>query len=241
MALENVIQIVSNEIALTLDDNKPSIYIYGSFALNDFKLGWSDIDIFVFTEKEISEEKAKVLVELRQQLDNKYSKSSYFNLFEGGITQLDAFIENRESCSIYWGTTGQKVINLYTLDSFGIAEIIDNGILVYGKDIRNRLNYPTYTEFKNDIILHTKSAREYGGTVGWLLDISRGIYTLRTGKIISKTRAGEWALENMLCPNIDALKKAVEIRKNPLLFSETDKMIDNDIIQEYADVLMEDI
>lgn len=34
---------------------------------------------------------------------------------------------------------------------------------------------------------------------GWLLDISRGIYTLRTGEVIAKTKAGEWALQQGLC------------------------------------------
>ena len=33
------------EISSILSDVKPSIYLYGSSVLDDFKLGWSDIDI----------------------------------------------------------------------------------------------------------------------------------------------------------------------------------------------------
>ena len=51
---------------------------------------------------------------------------------------------------------------------------------------------------------------------GWILDIARCIYTLRTGKIIVKTDVVEWALENNLCPDPDALRIALEIRRSLL-------------------------
>ncbi len=73
--------------------------------------------------------------------------------------------------------------------------------------------------------------------VGWLLDIARGIYTLRTGKIIAKTAAGEWALKELLCPDIDILQKAAQIRKESLHYSKEDKSIDNAVIQRFSDVL----
>jgi hypothetical protein len=69
------------------------------------------------------------------------------------------------------------------------------------------------------------------------LDIARGIYTLRTGKIITKTAAGEWALENDLCSDRYALQKAVEIRNEPLKFSQEDRRVDNEVICRFADVL----
>ena len=45
MTLNEAIQIMTNEIATVLADNKPTIYLFGSVALDDFQLGWSDIDI----------------------------------------------------------------------------------------------------------------------------------------------------------------------------------------------------
>ena len=54
------------EISHILADCDPTIYLYGSSALNDFRLGWSDIDILVLTEKQISESQANLLVNLRQ-------------------------------------------------------------------------------------------------------------------------------------------------------------------------------
>ena len=77
---------------------------------------------------------------------------------------------------------------------------------------------------------------------GWLLDISRCIYTLRTGRIIPKTAAGEWALRESLCPCRDDLAKAVMIRREPgrylngeSVFNYAETLGDN--VQRYADVL----
>ena len=54
MTLNEAIQIMTYEIVNVLADNKPTIYLFGSVALGDFQLGWSDIDILVLTECEIS-------------------------------------------------------------------------------------------------------------------------------------------------------------------------------------------
>jgi len=39
MTLNEAIQIMTNEIATVLADNKPTIYLFGSVALDDFQLG----------------------------------------------------------------------------------------------------------------------------------------------------------------------------------------------------------
>ena len=77
---------------------------------------------------------------------------------------------------------------------------------------------------------------------GWLLDISRCIYTLRTGEIITKTKAGEWALGNGLCPDAAALQTALRVRKEPGIFHkdtgiQTYAVDVGNAVQQYADVL----
>ena len=237
MTLDEAIQIMSDEIVSILADNKPTIYIFGSVALGDFKLGWSDIDIIVLTEYEVSEQQAAILVELRQDMLKRFPDNPYFRLFEGGILSVDAFVNNKSERTVYWGTSGQRITTDYRLDSFGMAELLDSGILIYGNDIRHKLKYPAYAQMHDDISNHIQAARKHGTSVGWLLDIARGIYTLRTGKIIAKTAAGEWALENKICLDMDVMQRAVAIRKEPYNYSNTDKAVDNAIIQRFADVL----
>ena len=49
---------MTTQIADVLSLNDPSVYIYGSYVLDDFQYGWSDIDILVLTQKSISEQQA---------------------------------------------------------------------------------------------------------------------------------------------------------------------------------------
>lgn len=237
MTLNEAIEIMTNEIVAVLADNKPTIYLFGSVVLDDFQLGWSDIDIVILTDHEITEQQAETLVVLRQSLLERYPGNPYFRLFEGGILSADAFINGIKERTVYWGTSGQRITDNYKIDSFGMAELLDNGILLHGVDIREHMTYPTYAQMWNETVHHVESARKYGCVVSWLLGIARGIYTLRTGNIIAKTAAGEWALKEGLCPDAEILQKAVLIRKAPLHYSNEEKNIENAVIQRFADVL----
>jgi predicted nucleotidyltransferase len=236
MNLKEAMQLMTDEIIHILAENEPSVYCFGSVVHGDFKLGWSDIDIIVLTKNEITQPQADMLVGLRQKLLEHHPGNPYFRLFEGGMLSEDAFLHNKNERTVYWGTSGQRITNRHSLDSFAMAELLDGGILLHGKDIRSKMVYPHYSQMRDDVANHIKTARIYGTSVGWLLDITRGIYTLRTGKMISKTAAGEWALENNLCPDTNAMSKAVEIRKNPQNYSKDEYRVDNAVIQRFADI-----
>jgi predicted nucleotidyltransferase len=235
LTLSEAIQIMTREITAVLVDLKPTVYLYGSVVLDDFRLGWSDIDILVLTRREINKLQAEALVGLRQTLSERYPGNPYFRLFEGGMLSFDAFQNGKNERTVYWGTSGQRIADHYKLDSFGRTVLLEQGSLLHGPDLRERMPCPTVAEMLDDIVRHVQAARQYGFTVGWLLDLARGIYTARTGKIISKTAAGEWALENGLCPDADAMQIAVQIRKEPL--SVRDKSMDHTVILRLANVL----
>jgi len=237
MNLNESIQTMSDEILSVLADDKPSIYLFGSVALDDFKLGWSDIDIVVLTEREIPEQHAETLVGLRQAMLGRYPGNPYFRLFEGGMLSADAFLNGANERTVYWGTSGQRIADNYKMDSFGMAELLDSGILLSGDDIRDKMTYPTYAQMRDDIARHIETVREHGNSVGWLLDIARGIYTLRMGKVIAKTAAGEWALENELCPDVEAMEKAVSIRKEPTQYTREDKLVDKAAVLRFVDII----
>ena len=236
MTLIEAITIMVDEIGAVLDE-APTVYLFGSVALGDFRLGWSDIDILVLTKKEMTEQQAERLLLLRQVLVERYEGTALFRSFEGAILLAEAFLQKKQGCVVYWGTTGQRITDSYKLDSFSVAEILDCRILLCGEDLRGEMWYPLYEQMREEIIRHVQSARVHGDSVGWLLDIARGIYTIRTGKLISKTAAGEWALQEGLCPDEDAMQKAVEIRKEPLKFEKIEWSVDNATIQRLADVL----
>lgn len=241
------------EISHILADCDPTIYLYGSSALNDFRLGWSDIDILVLTDKQISESQANLLVNLRQTMLANEPDNPYYHSFEGGMLTISAFLANADDRVVYWGTNGERITDRYSLDSFGKAELIENSILLHGKDIRKELKYPDLHELYADVNRHYKTIIKYAQSTGrnfysfgWLLDISRCIYTLRTGRIISKTKAAEWALQNNLCPDVHALTTALNVRRSPLKYQDDKDTFDyaetlGEPVQRFADVLEKEL
>lgn len=249
---QKAINKMTYEINSILSDCERSIYLYGSSVLDDFRLGWSDIDILVLTNKQISEEQAQKLVKLRQTMLEKEPGNPYYQSFEGAMLMLDAFISKSSHRVVYWGTSGERITNTYMFDSFGMAELIESGILLYGCDIRSRLKAPNFTDLYADIKHHYETIRQYVQktehslySFGWMLDIARCLYTLRTGKIIAKTAAADWALENNLCPVPDVLKTALQVRKAPLEYKNKQVLEYAeslaDPIQRFADVLEDEL
>ena len=232
-----------------LSDNSPSIYLYGSVVLNDFKLGWSDIDILCVTEKEITKKQTDELLFLRRTLQKSDNTNPYYSIFEGAILSENALVNDMPSQIVYWGTNKEDIKNHYNLDSFSLLEIIENGKLLHGNDIRNQIKKPSFENLYSDVKSHYKTIRNFAQNTnrsiysfGWLLDISRCIYTLRTGKIISKTAAGKWALKNYICNVPDELKMALDVRENPLKYKHDESILDLSenlgiSVQKYADVL----
>lgn len=219
------VRVMVREITRVLCDESPSIYLFGSSVRDDFKLGWSDIDLLCLTEKRFSAAKAQSLVLLRQTLAEAYPDSAYMRLFEGGIIPIEAFLGRTKEPAVYWGTSGQRIVDSFALSPFSVLELKACGMLLHGPDVREHIPMPTRDEIREAVRAHYETirahARETGESLysaGWLLDIARCLYTLETGDVIAKTAAGEWALEKGLPPEPEVLRMAVCIRKEPLLF-----------------------
>ena len=166
---------------------------------------------------------------------------------------LDAFLTGKTDRVVYWGTSGERITDTYMFDSFGMTELIESSVLLYGNDIRTQLKAPKFSELYADVKHYYETIRKYAQktgrsfySFGWMLDISRCIYTLRTRKIIAKTDAGEWTLENNLCPVPDVLRMALKVRKSPLEFREDESTLEyaytlGEAIQKFADVLEKEL
>ncbi len=45
-----------------------------------------------------------------------------------------------------WGTSGQRILSEFSLDPFTKMELIRDGVLVFGRDFRNLLSFPSRAE-----------------------------------------------------------------------------------------------
>lgn len=226
--LDRSIEKTAEAVAEILRERSPSIYLYGSCVLNDFRPGWSDIDILVLTGEEIAEHEARRLMYLRQELLATEPDNPCYRSFEGGMLSLAGLISGEPDRVVYWGTSGERLDRQYRLDCFSRMLLLERGVLLHGEDIRSGLRAPDYGELCRGVEQQLEGIRRCAQktdrsfySYGWLLDIARCLYTLRTGRVAAKTAAGEWALAEGLCPVPDALERAVAVRREPLrLWSE---------------------
>ena len=240
---------MTKKIVSILGGNVHSIWLYGSVAQDDFRLGWSDIDILVLTGKQITDSQAQELVQLRQVMTSDAPHNPYYSLFEGVIANLEEYLSGIFSRLVYWGTTGQRITDRYKPDPFSQYELARSGRSAYGSDDRSVFTVPGREMLTEAVRNHYETIRKYAQqtderlySCGWLLDICRCIYTLRNNDVISKTQAGIWALQEHIFPNEDPLKKTIEVRKEPMTYKNREDIQQwlkglGPVVQQYADIL----
>ena len=240
---------MAEKIVSVLDGNVHSVWLYGSVVRNDFRLGWSDIDLLVLTGKPFTESQAQELVRLRQTLAADAPDNPYYPLFEGVIANLEEYLSGAFSRLVYWGTTGQRITDHYKPDPFSQYELAAIGRSVYGSDDRSIFSVPDRETLTEAVRSHYEAIRKYARqtdgrlySCGWLLDICRCIYTLRNNDVISKTQAGIRALQDHLFADEEPLKKTIEIRKEPMAYKNREDIRQwlkglGPVVQRYADVL----
>lgn len=211
---------MARRIAALAAENEPSIYLLGSVVMEDFQPGWSDIDLLCLLQSPLEQAQAEALVGLRQTLVAETGDPVY-RAFEGGILTWAELERGTIQSVVYWGTGGERITDAYTLDPFSKLLWKQSGVLLFGPEGRDRIADPTRAELLEAVQKHYQAIRKYGkgGTSlyagGWMLDTARCLYTLRTGNIIAKTQAGEWALAQGLAPEPEILRRVLEIRRDP--------------------------
>ncbi len=227
-----------------------AFYLFGSLVLHDFKPGWSDVDFLCLTDGQLIGKQAEDLLTLRQALVLANGESLY-RCFEGAFVSFEAFQAGVYSKVVYWGTSGQRITSSYSFDAFSLYELLHDGVLVSGKEIRHELKPPGFGKLLEAVISHLESIRKHALTTdeslyscGWLLDIARGLYTLRTGKVMVKTaRKGHWrrGCAQILFFWSEPLKYEVIRSNTKMNQQQRSGSALGDAVQRFADVLEREI
>ena len=247
------VRVTASEISSALDGRIRGMWLYGSVVLGDFRPGWSDIDFLALSSGPISAEQADRILYLRGTLSALHPDNPYFRLFEGVVMPVLSFEEGIGSRAVYWGTSGQRIMDRVTVDAFARQQLAVSGKSVCGEDGRLLFRAPEREEMLRAVRRHLDTIRRYARqtderlySCGWLLDIARCVYTVRTGGVISKTGAGEWALENGIFPDGGALERTLAIRRDPEAHKNDPVTAEwlrglGPTVQRYADVLEKEL
>lgn len=199
-----------------------TVYLTGSAAMDDYREGWSDLDLLILAGNVLTQGEADALLNLRQTMAETEPENPYYRRIEGGVIFADAFLDGDSSRTVYWGTSGQRITDGYRADVFALASM-ERWILLHGADLRNRMERPTPEMLYEAVKRHACTIREYGCSTknpvyrcGWMLDTARCLYTLKTGRVATKTDAGEIALRLGWCPDPAALQDALAVRYDPV-------------------------
>ena len=244
---------MTEKIAGILQGGVHSVWLYGSIVMDDFRPGWSDIDLLVLTDRRITEDQAQALVTLRQEMTDAEPGNPYYRAFEGIIAEKDEYLAGTYTRLVYWGTTGQRITDRYQQDAFSAYELAKSGRSVYGAGDRSLFVPPSRQELTEAVRRHYETIRRYAAqtderlySCGWLLDIARCVHTLRYHDVISKTQAGLWALSEHLFEDEEPMKRTLEIRQDPMAFKDRDDVKEwlkglGPVVQRYADVLEKEL
>ncbi len=252
-SMNEAIRRMTDAVQDILEGKMHSAWLYGSAALDDFRLGWSDIDVLILAREEITQSQARALVGLRQALTDGESGNPYYRAFEGVIAAADEYRAGAFTRLVYWGTTGQKITARYQPDAFARLELATVGRCVAGAADRSLFTAPSKEEIIAVVRGHYEAIRQFAVqtdgrlySCGWLLDIARCVHTLRCGGVTAKTKAGQWALETGLFPDGAPLEKTLEIRQNPLRYKDREDVKAwlrglGPTVQQYADVMEKEL
>lgn len=246
--MQQIIPIFINQLKAILSDDLLSVYLYGSCVMDDFQPGWSDIDVLVFTKSPISPAHAESLLHLRQSL-MKAHQNPLFRAIEGAVLPFQKYQSPSGCAVVYWGTSGERITNHYDLDPFSRYSVCHFGQCLYGRNLAGTFPCPDFSALQDAVAFHLETIRTYAAqtdeslySCGWMLDIARCLYTLRHQSIISKTKAGFWALEQHLCPNPAVMEQTLAVRQNALKRKNDPDTIAwlktlGPFVQRFADVL----
>ena len=216
---------MAGEISRAVDGNVRGIWLYGSAALGDHRPGWSDIDVAVLANAPLTQRQAERLLTLRQELSERFPSDPYFPTFKGFAADAESYLGGKPTRAVYWGTSGQRIVDRCPEDAFAAEELAVCGRCVLGDGDRSAFRRPGRGEIVRAVRRHCEGIRRYAAktsaslySCGWLLDIARCVWTLRFGGVTGKTQAGYWALESGLFGDGTALKRALAIREAPLAY-----------------------
>lgn len=228
--VNEILTLLYSDAADILQEQLVGMYLFGSLANGDFDQ-YSDIDVLFVTQKEISEDTFSALSAMHKRLNQLNSpwgiqlEVSYIP--ESALRRFD----RADNTHPHMDRGNDEVLHRMVHETDWIVQrhlLRENGIVISGPELKTLIDPIAPGELQRavsdvlplwvDPILADPAKIQARGYQSFcVLSLCRMLYTLRTGKILSKPRAAEWAMENLDPRWKPLIERAIVGRQNPNL------------------------
>jgi predicted nucleotidyltransferase len=203
------------------------MYLFGSLANGDFDQ-YSDIDVLFVTQKEISEAAFAALSEMHKRL-NQLNSPWGIQLEVSYIPQ--AALRHFDRANIihpHMDRGNYEALHMMAHETDWIVQrhlLRENGIVISGPDLKTLIDPIAPGELQravsdvlplwvDPILARPAKIKARGYQSFCVLSLCRMLYTLRTGQVLSKPRAAEWAMQNLDARWKPLIQRAIVGRQN---------------------------
>jgi hypothetical protein len=206
------------------------VYLTGSLPMNDFFADKSDIDFIVlcktFPDKNIFTQ----LQYIHKKIAKRFTKTDLNGTY---LTTDSLFINRPEDIPTATVHEGSIFYSAFELAPISLSELKTNAITIVGqkaetlqveikqdelnKFLHNNINsyWRKWLDRHSSYFKHKPLLLLLPRLTEWsVLGVARQLCTLQTGKIVSKTKAGLYCLENLPDQYHPIIKEALEIRRD---------------------------
>lgn len=241
--IESILEKIVEVFQDILKDDLIGIYLHGSLAMGCFNPEKSDIDFLVVVKKKLSAEIKRSVVKSTLNLANSDGvpeKGLEFSIVEEKY--LKDFI-HPTPFEFHYSKDWRKAYEEDKVDlnkentdrdlAAHITVIINRGIRIYGKSIKEVFPYRIPVKYYIDSLLYdAESVKEdiYRNPVYGILNLCRVIYFLEEGVISSKKEAGLWGIKHLPGEFTPLVLKALKEYNGEL----KDNIWEKDNLQEFV-------
>jgi hypothetical protein len=205
------------------------IYLTGSLALDDYQSGKSDLDFVVLCDDIPAIRGIEMTRQVHTSLAREFPAVKLNGVY---ITEKHLDVHHRSAVLLF--QEGKLTVSDFEMAPVTLLELKTEAITLSGtpasqlriglaqKDVNDFLHRNINSYWKGWINQHSSMARKkmllalFPRLTEWvLLGVARQLYTLRTGKIISKTGAGYYCIEQLPSEFHGVLKCAIDARTDP--------------------------
>lgn len=228
--VNEILHVLRSNVKEVLGHQFIGMYLYGSLANGEFD-EYSDIDVLIITEREISESTFSALEEVHKRI-NKID-SPWANQIEASYIPQTAMrrFDPTNKFHPHMDRGDNEVLHWMSHESDWIVQrhiLRERGIVIEGPGLQSLIDPVSSDELRravagvlplwiNPILEDSSRIIKRGYQSYCVLTLCRMFYTLRHGEIVSKPAAANWALENLNPKWRLLIERALNGRQTPSL------------------------